>query len=98
MLRKSKFSHVVAISLSCSVFDLAPALAGDYGSQGYDAGYVVPQTSYPAVIARYCDGYGGGQWPYGCGSAGRPVPAPTVAVVAVPPAPRRGLPPIVTKY
>jgi hypothetical protein len=93
MLRKSKFRHVVAISLSCSAFDLAPALAGDY-----DAGYVVPQTSYPAVVARYCDGYGGGQWPYGCGSVGRPVLAPTVAVVAVPPAPRRGLPPIVTKY
>ena len=29
MLRKSKFWHVVAISLSCSLFDIAPALAGD---------------------------------------------------------------------
>ena len=93
MLRKSKFWNVVAISLSCSLFDIAPALAGDY-----DAKYVVPQTSYPAVIAQYCDGYGGGQWPYGCGSVARPVPAPTVAVVAVPPAPRRDPPPIVTKY
>jgi len=92
MLRKSKLWPVAAISLSCSAFALAPALAGDCASHGYDAGYVVQETSYPAVVARYCDGYGGGQWPYGCCSVAQPVPAPTAAVV---PVQRRG---IVTRY
>ena len=37
MLRKSKLWRVAAISLSCSVFNLAPALGGDCGSHDYDA-------------------------------------------------------------
>jgi hypothetical protein len=92
MLRKSKLWHVAVISLSCSAFDLAPALAGNCGSH---AGYVVEQTPYPAIVARYCDGFGGGQRPYGCCSVGRAVPTQAVAVAR---APRRAPPPIVTKY
>ena len=95
MLRKSKLWYVAAVSLSGSAFGLAPAFGGDCGSHGYDAGYVVQQTPYPAVVPRYCDGYGGGQWPYGCCSVGRAVAAPAVAVAH---APRRAPPPIVTKY
>jgi hypothetical protein len=57
MLRKSKLWRVACISLSCSVFDLAPALGGDCGSHDYDAGYVVQHPPYPEIVLRYCRGY-----------------------------------------
>ena len=97
MLRRSKFWRIAAISLSCEIFGLAPALAGNCGL--YGCGAVVQQTEgYVAFFAPYCDGYGGGQWPYASCSVGRidnghPMPAMTRAL-----APRPGPPPIVTKY
>ena len=33
---------------------------------GYRPSYLVYSGGYPAVISQYCDGFGGGQWPYGC--------------------------------
>ena len=101
MLRRFKFWRIAAISLSCEIFGLAPALAGNCGL--YGCGAVVQQTGgYVAVFAPYCDGYGGGQWPYASCSVGRidnghPMPAPALAVAKAP-APRPGPPPIVTKY
>lgn len=91
MLRKSKMWRISAISLFTISFGLTPALAVDCGSNGYSTGYVV-QQGYPAVLARYCDGYGGGQWPYGCCSIGQ---ADYIAPLLVPTS--AGLP-IVTKY
>ena len=98
MRRRSKFWRIAAMWVFCSVFDLAPALAGDCGFYGCGAGYVVQQTQ--GYAAGYCDGYGGGQWPYATCSVGRidhghPIPIPALALAkARPPGP----PPIVTKY
>jgi len=94
MLGNSKFWRIAAVSLSGSAFALAPALAGACGFNGCDAGYVVQQTpGYPGVLARYCDGYGGGQWPYdscfvGRIGQGRPIAAPAPGMTFAPvPAP-----------
>jgi hypothetical protein len=93
MLRKSKFWRISAISFLNILFGLglAPALGADCGLYGCGAG-VAFQQGYPVVGARYCDGYGGGQWPYGSCSIGR---AGYVAPLLVP-AP--GPAPIVTKH
>lgn len=96
MLRESKFWRVFALSFFNILFGVAPALAADCGLYGCGAGFLV-QQGYPAVRARYCDGYGGGEWPYGSCFVGRadyaaPVLVPAPALPA--PAPL----PIVTKY
>ena len=113
MPRKSKFRWVAAISLSVNVLGLAPVVAGDCSFDGCGGGYVVQQTldfnghtstyaGYTSVLARYCDGYGGGQNPYATCSVGRteyiaPTPPPAFAVAKAPASPP-GPPPIVTKY
>ena len=113
MLRKSKFRCVAAISLSCNLFDLTPAVAGDCEFDGCGGGYVVQQTpdfygrastyaGYASVFARYCDGYGGGQNPYASCPVGRtdyiaPIPPSAFAIGKAPASPP-GPPPIVTKY
>jgi hypothetical protein len=100
---RSKFRYIAAIWLSCEMLGLAPALADECGVYGCGDGYVVQQTGgYAAVLTRYCDGYGGGQWPFEKCSVGvfdqtHPTPARVFAVVkARPPLP--GALPIVTKY
>lgn len=100
---RSKFWRIAAIWLSCEVLGLTPALAGECGFYGCGDGYVVQQTGgYAAVLTRYCDGYGGGQWPFEKCSVGlvdqiHPMPAPAFAVVKAL-SPLRSGPPIVTKY
>ena len=94
---RSNFWRIAAIWFSCEVLGVVPALAGECGFYGCGDGYVVQQTGgYAAVLTRYCDGYGGGQWPFEKCS----MPASAFAVVkAPPPLPRAPLaPPIVTKY
>ena len=103
---RSNFWRIAAIWLACKVLGVVPALAGECGFYGCGDGYVVQQTGgYGAVLTRYCDGYGGGQWPFEKCYVGpvdqiRPMPASAFAVVkAPPPLPRAPLaPPIVTKY
>ena len=95
MLLRSKFWRIAAISLSCEILGLAPALAGDCGL--YACGVVAQQTGgYVAVFAPYCDGYGGGQWPYASCSVARINNGHALPVKAL--AARPGPPPIVTKY
>jgi hypothetical protein len=105
MLGTLKFWRIAALSLSGSACTLAPALAADCGFNGCDAEYIVQQApGYPGVLARYCDGYGGGQWPYsdctfGRSDRGHPIPAPATATILAPsPTPPPIAPPIVTKY
>lgn len=113
MLRKSKFRCVASISLSLHVYGLAPAAAGDCGLDGCSGRYLIQQTpdsyggasihaGYASVLARYCDGFGGGQNPYATCSVERNAyiatpPAPAVAVVKAPTSSPGPLP-IVTKY
>ena len=113
MLRKSKFRCVAPISLSLYVYGFAPAAAGDCGLDGCSGRYLIQQTpdsyggastraGYVSVLARYCDGFGGGQNPYATCSVGRTAyiatpPAPAVIVVKAPTSPPGPLP-IVTKY
>ena len=89
MPSKSKLWRIFAISFSTISFGLAPALADDCGFFDCRTGLLV-QQGYPAVLARYCDGYGGGQWPYSSCSAGGtdyiarpliPIEAPAPVVV-----------------
>ena len=113
MLRKSKCWCVAAISLSFSVFGLAPAVAGDCGLYGCGGGYIVQQVPdfsgraptyarHGSVVTRYCDGYDGGQNPYASCSVGRPENIasifPSIFAAAEALGPPPSPPPMVTNY
>jgi hypothetical protein len=91
MLRKTILWRVFALYSFNVLSGAAPAIAADCRVYGCAAAPVV-QQGYAAVRARYCDGYGGGEWPYGSCSVGR------AYYVAPPSAPAPAPLPIVTKY
>jgi hypothetical protein len=82
MLRKLEFTFVTVASLLILLFGAAPATAGACGPYVCKDKVVVvkaPAYAYrpmrtdqattavaPVSSAGYCDGYGGGQWPYSC--------------------------------
>ena len=81
MLRKLKSAFVTAAPLLTLLFGTAPAAAGACGPYVCKDKVVVKTPAYayrpmrtdrvttvvvPVSSAGFCDGYGGGQWPYSC--------------------------------